>query len=171
MTVSTNIEMVGLKDTLKTLNKLDPALRRGITKEYKSIVAPVVDEAKARIPNMPLSGWQRSWTTKSGFKMLPWDSNKASKQVKAGVSGKKVKEFQGRTSNLAVFFIRWSGSVDTVFDLTSKGIMGRNLGAKWGRPSRVMWPAYEKHKNEVEANVEGLAVEAMRAVDKLSRAK
>jgi hypothetical protein len=91
--------------------------------------------------------------------------------VKAGVSGKKVKEFQGRTSNLAVFFIRWSGMVDTVFDISSKGIMGRNLGAKWGRPSRVMWPAYEKHKNEVEANVEGLAVEAMRAVDKLSRAK
>jgi len=171
MTVSTNIEMVGLKDTLKTLNKLDPALRRGITKEYKSIVAPVVDEAKARIPNMPLSGWQRSWTTKSGFKMLPWDSNKASKQVKAGVSGKKVREFQGRTSNLAVFFIRWSGMVDTVFDISSKGNMGRNLGAKWGRPSRVMWPAYEKHKNEVEANVKDLAVEAMRAVDKLSRAK
>ena len=171
MTVSTNIEMVGLKDTLKTLNKLDPALRRSLTKEYKSIVAPVVNEAKANIPDMPLSGWQRSWTTKSGFKMLPWDSNKAAKQVKAGVSGKKVKEFQGRTSNLAVFFIRWSGMVDTVFDLTGKGIMGRNLGAKWGRPSRVMWPAYEKHKNEVEANVEGLAVEAMRAVDKLSRAK
>ena len=171
MTVSTNIEMVGLKDALRDLNKLSPTLRRGITTEYKSIVAPVVNEAKARIPDLPLSGWRYSWTTNSGFKMLPWDPNKAAKQVKAGVSGKKPKEFQGRTSNLAVFFIRWSGTVDTVFDLTSKGIMGRNLGAKWGRPSRVMWPAYEKHKNEVEANVKDLAVEAMRAVDKLSRAK
>ena len=171
MTVSTNIEMVGLKDTLKTLNKLDPALRRGITKEYKSIVAPVVNEAKANIPDMPLSGWQRSWTTKSGFKMLPWDPNKAAKQVKAGVSGKKVKVFQGRTSNLAVFFIRWSGMVDTVFDISSRGAMGRNLGSKWGRPSRVMWPAYEKHKHEVEANVEGLALEAMKVVDRLTRAK
>ena len=171
MTVSTNIEMVGLKDTLKTLNKLDPALRRGITKEFKSIVAPVVNEAKARIPNMPLSGWQRTWTTTSGFKMLPWDANKANKQVKAVVSGKKVKEFQGRTSNLAVFFIRWSGMVDTLFDSARNGVMARNLSSKWGQPSRVMWPAYEKHQNEVERNVEALAFEAMRTVDRLTRAK
>jgi hypothetical protein len=39
MTVSTNIEIVGLKDALKNLNKLEPSLRRGITKEYKSIVS------------------------------------------------------------------------------------------------------------------------------------
>jgi len=171
MTVSTNIEMVGLKDALRDLNKLSPTLRRGITTEYKSIVAPVVNEAKARIPDLPLSGWRYSWTTNSGFKMLPWDPNKAAKQVKAGVSGKKPKEFQGRTSNLAVFFIRWSGTVDTVFDLTSKGVMGRNLGAKWGRPSRVLWPAYEKHKNEVEANVLELAQGAMKQVDKLTRGR
>jgi hypothetical protein len=171
MTVQTNIEVVGLKDALKNLNKLEPSLRRGITTEYKSIVAPVIQEAKANIPKLPLSGWQYSWTTKSGFKMLPWDPNKATKLVKAGVSGKKVKEFQGRTSNLAVFFIRWSGMVDTIFDMGRNGIMSRNLSAKWGRPSRVMWPAYEKHKNEVEGAVESLAFEAMRAADRLMKGK
>ena len=153
------------------MNKLEPSLRRGITKEYKEIVSPVVQEAKANIPKLPLSGWQYSWTTKSGFKMLPWDSNKANKLVKAGVSGKKVKEFQGRTSNLAVFFIRWSGMVDTIFDMGRNGIMSRNLSAKWGKPSRVMWPAYEKHKNEVEGAVEGLAFEAMRTADRLMKGK
>jgi hypothetical protein len=171
MTVQTNIEIVGLKDALKNLNKLEPSLRRGITKEYKEIVSPVVQEAKANIPKLPLSGWQYSWTTKSGFKMLPWDSNKANKLVKAGVSGKKVKEFQGRNSNLAVFFIRWSGMVDTIFDMGRNGIMSRNLSAKWGKPSRVMWPAYEKHKNEVEGAVESLAFEAMRTADRLMKGK
>ena len=171
MTVQTHIEVVGLKDALKNLNKLEPSLRRGITKEYKEIVSPVVQEAQANIPEKPLSGWRYSWTTKSGFKMLPWDPNKATKLVKAGVSGKRVRDSGYGTQNLAVFFIRWSGMVDTIFDISRNGIMSRNLSAKWGKPSRVMWPAYEKHKNEVEGAVESLAFETMRAADRLMKGR
>jgi hypothetical protein len=61
--------------------------------------------------------------------------------------------------------------VDTIFDMGRNGIMSRNLSAKWGKPSRVMWPAYEKHKNEVEGAVEGLAFEAMRTADRLMKGK
>ena len=33
--VSARVEVVGLKDALKTLNKIDKSLRREITKDYK----------------------------------------------------------------------------------------------------------------------------------------
>ena len=71
--VSAKIEVVGLKEALKTLNKIDKSLRREITKDYKKIVQPVIDDANALVPTgVPLSGMARNWSTKSGFKMLPW---------------------------------------------------------------------------------------------------
>jgi hypothetical protein len=69
-------EVRGLKTALATLNELDKKARRDITKEYKTIVKPVVDDAKQNVPRQaPISGWARNWTTKSGFKMLPWQGD------------------------------------------------------------------------------------------------
>jgi hypothetical protein len=35
MAVEANIEVAGIKDALKTLNRIDKSLRREITKDYK----------------------------------------------------------------------------------------------------------------------------------------
>ncbi len=71
--VSVKVDVVGLKDALKTLNKLDKSLRREITKDYKKIVQPVIDDANKLVPTgAPLSGMTRNWQTRSGFLMLPW---------------------------------------------------------------------------------------------------
>ena len=48
--VSAKIEVVGLKEALKTLNKIDKSLRREITKDYKKIVQPVIDGRRRRHP-------------------------------------------------------------------------------------------------------------------------
>lgn len=171
MTVSTKVEIVGLKDALKTLNKLSPTLRREITKDFKKILQPVLDDAMSRVPEEPLSNWKYNWTTKSGFKMLPWDANKAKKMIKAGVSGKRVKDSGWGTQNLAVFYIRWSGMVDTIFDISRNGVMSRNLTRKWGQPSRVIWRAYDSKKANVENETTKLAFRAMDEVNKLLKAK
>lgn len=158
-------EVQGLKTCLATLNQIDKKARRDITKEYKTIVKPVVDEAKQNVPReAPISGWARNWTTKSGFKMLPWQGDIGAKMIKPKLNGRKVREYGGNVQNLAVMSITWSGMVDTVFDIAGRGPvpdargqqMVKALSEKFGKPSRVIWPAWEKNANEVEKQIEDL---------------
>ena len=160
MTVRTEIEVVGIKEVLREINQIDKEARRQITREFKKITAPVVSEAKSRSPKEPpISGWGRSWKTQSGFQMLPWQSNAASKLIDTKVSGKRPREYQGVVRDLAVLIIRWRGTVNTLFDMSrdSKTPQGENmirgLNARYGQASRVMWPAYEQHADKVEEEI------------------
>jgi hypothetical protein len=95
--VSAKVEVVGLKDALKTLNKLDKSLRREITKDYKKIVQPVIDDANKLVPTgAPLSGMTRNWQTRSGFLMLPWIPGYKQKII-AKINTRAIREYGGRT--------------------------------------------------------------------------
>ena len=164
--IHTEIKMVGIKEAVKELNNIDKAARRELTREYKRIVEPVISEAKQRIPlGAPVSGWERSWTTKSGRQLLPWDSAVADDYIKAKVSGKKPREYNGMMSNLAVFSIAWAGAINTIYDLagrTSRGAtkaganMIRGIEARKGKASRVLWPAFDANRDEVMSRMQDL---------------
>ena len=47
----------GLDDALKTLQKMDPVLRREAVKRLKNDVNPIVSAIKAGLPKAPLSNW------------------------------------------------------------------------------------------------------------------
>ena len=64
MPVSAKIEVYGLKDALKELNKLDPILRKQITKDAKEIAKPVVSDAQSKYPVTILSGMKYNWVQK-----------------------------------------------------------------------------------------------------------
>jgi hypothetical protein len=160
MTVRTELEVVGIKEVLREINQIDKKARQQITRDFKKITAPVVSEAKSRVPKEPpISGWGRSWRTASGFQMLPWQPSDASKYIDTKVSGKRPREYQGMVRDLAVLIIRWRGTVNTLFDMSrdSKTPQGENmirgLNARHGQASRVMWPAYEQHVDKVEEEI------------------
>lgn len=164
--VYAELEFVGLKEAVKELNTIDKSARRQLTRDYKQIVEPVIVEAKQRIPfGTPISGWSRSWTTKSGREMLPWDSAVADDYIKARVSGKRPREYNGMMSNLAVFSIAWAGAINTIYDLagrTSRGAtraganMIRGIESKKGKASRVLWPAWQANSDEVQRRMQDL---------------
>ena len=164
MTATASIEVVGLKDALAQLNKIDKKLRRQITTDFKAIVDPVLVEARRNIPDdAPLSGMARSWTGKSGAELMHWESAKVNKNLKAFTSGKKVREAPGGfKQNLATFGIRWGGPQATLFDMARKGRLSQSLQAKYGSPSRVIWRAYEAQGNEVEKQVRELVNKVMK---------
>lgn len=173
MTVGAQIEVVGLKEALREINQIDKLARRQITKDFKEITKPVVNTAKQNVPKTPpISGWGRSWRTASGFQMLPWDGNPATKLIDTKVSGKRPKEFQGQIRDLAVLIIRWRGMVNTVFDTARKdktpqgANMIAGLNSRHPRASRVMWPAYEAHKNDVERAVKDQIEQVMAMVNR-----
>ena len=175
-TPTTTVTIAGLKEALRELNDIDKKARRDLTRDYQRVCKPVIDAAKAAIPRTaPISGWERKWTTKSGRQMLPWSGSVAAKFVKAKVSGKKPREYNGQMTNLAVFSIAFAGSINTVYDLAGRTNGGatkagqnmiRGLEARKGRASRVLWPAYEANKDEVEQEVARIIDDLMREVSR-----
>ena len=158
------IEVVGLKDALAQLNKIDKKLRRSITTDFKQIVDPVLVEARRRLPDeAPLSGMARSWKSKSGAELMHWEANKVSKNLKAFTSGKKVRDAPGGfRQNLATFGIRWGGPQATLFDMARKGNLSQALQSRYGSPSRIIWRAYEAQDQEVEKQVRELVNKVMK---------
>jgi hypothetical protein len=158
---SARIEVVGLKDALKTLNKVDKSLRREITKDYKKIVQPVINDADNLVPSgVPLSGMARSWKLRSGFQMLPWLPGYEQKIV-AKINTRNIREYSGYKTNVGTFGIVWKGATGTLFDTTMAGPLGRSLTARYGSRSRVMWKAYEQRQGDVMSEMERLVKRVM----------
>jgi hypothetical protein len=154
MTVGVQFEIYGLKQALSELNSVDRRLRLQITRDYKKLTKPLADDIRSQIPKeAPLSGMSRTWVTNSGFKMFPWDGSVSSTMVKQTVSSRRPKEFGGVVRNLAVFAVKWQGMANTVYDMAgrkNRNVLGDRLAEKHGRPSRIMYPAFERHEGEIQ---------------------
>lgn len=173
MAVDTQVQVYGIKNALKELNKIDKSLRREITKDYKEIVKSVINDAKAAIPsNAPLSGFERKWKTKSGHEIIGeggWKQAVAQKLLVAKISTRRVKEFRGNTVNVGTFRLVWSGLANQTFDIAGRkanNALSRALATRWGSASRVMWPSYEKNKSQVDDEMLKLCERVMNEVNR-----
>lgn len=159
--IKARIEVFGLGQALKDLNKIDKALRRDITKDYKRVTAGLVSDIQSAIPlNYPLSGWARQWNLRGQYEVFPWPTNHS---VKAYINTKAPKEVFGGKVNLSTFAVKWLGAAASFFDFSESNRMGAALTAKYGAPSRVVWKQYEANKSELE-------VEMARIVDRVGEA-
>jgi len=164
--LNTKVEIYGLKEAIKELNSIEPGLRNQIAKDFRNVAKPVINDALALIPGtIPLSGMGRNWTTKSGFKMLPWEAGRKQK-ISAKINTKRVTEFRGQIRNVGVFNIVYSGSTGTLFDMAASGRLGAALSARYGSRSRVMWKAMEKNNDTVESEMRRIVETVMDKVDR-----
>lgn len=148
MTALTNLEVAGLKESLKTLQSLDKSARRQITKDYKDLVQPLVSDARQLVPtDAPLSGFNRTWAPRGGQAVLPFMGNTGARAprkpsaremnypggrkqmvqwmkwqqgLNAFVSGKKPRQYGDYTKNLAVFGVQWQGPAAVLFDTSRR---------------------------------------------------
>ena len=171
--VDVDISVVGIKDALAALNKIDKKARRAITTDFRAIVDTVISDAQNAVPlGAPISGFERNWTTKSGAHLLPWGM--VQDTVVAGVSGKRPKMFGGVLTNIATFYLRFTGPTAVLVDMSGKGKvptkqgtnMVRGLSSKMRPPSRILWPAYERHEGDVVSKVQGLIDKVMQQTTK-----
>jgi putative transposon-encoded protein len=153
--ISAKVEVVGLKEALRELQKIDPKLRLKVTKDFKKITKPVEQAAKVLIPKQPpLSGWAKGWKTKSGYQMLPdsgWQGAKADKLVKS------------------MFDV--AGRLNKNGDTKAGALMIQALERKFGKASRVLWRAYDANKAEVERQTLELTKQVMADVGKSLKIK
>lgn len=157
MTTTTSIQIVGLKETLKELNKIEPELRKDFNKRGRNIVAPVVNDAKTNIPTLPLSGFARSW--RKG-QLTPWDQ--------AAVKRSIVARIDTRRGAVAVLKVTMKSAGGSVFDMAgrrSNNPLATQLN-KFGNASRVMWAAYTRHQDTIEKGIQELSNDLTEAVNR-----
>lgn len=151
--INTTVQVEGVKATLKALKEIDPALRRAAIKEMKSAAQPMVNEVRSRMPLKPLDNWGEGGR-------LGWDVNKARRSVKLRFGGKKIRGGSGNQYPLLRLVIQSPAA--TMYDMAGKRGQGKTpqgqvfvrvLTADWGRPSRLAWPAAEKHMDSVQRGV------------------
>ena len=163
MPVSAKIEVYGIKEAFKELNKLDPTLRKQITKDAKEVAKPVVSDAQAKYPPVILSGMKYNWVQK-GKQKFPYDQMKARKgiTVKIDTSKKNVGTIVITQKDPAAAIIDMAGKKGGTSAQSDRFISA--LTMMFGMPSRVMWPAYNGNADAVQKNMVELVATVMAAV-------
>ena len=157
VSASATVSVTGIKETMKELAKLEPELAKQIKKDMKLITASVVADAKSRVPNAVLSGFARSW---QGGRLTPFSGDAVRKTI--------TTRFSNRKSTMAAFAIVMKSAGGTVLDTTgrsSSGNLARQLEARFGRASRIMWPAYEANATQLEQDLQAVVDVVQQAVN------
>ena len=151
------VQIDGTQETIRLLKKFYPDLAKEFTKDVKHIVSPITEAAKAKYPEKILTGMFRNWSQgkgKSSRLLFPYSASDARKGVKVRIRNKSALDMP-----TAVITITQMNPAAAIIDMAGKtnagtGIMfNQNLTAKFGNPSRVMWPSTEGHIAQVTQNM------------------
>lgn len=153
--VGVSVSVVGVRETLAALGELDPKLKRATLAEMRKAAGPMTAAISAALPSdAPLSGMSRG--------RLAWGPDDTKAVAKTG--GRKSRA----RNSWPLLTVRAVGAGASLFDMSGKGSRGKTpsgatmigaLTARYGAPSRAVWPAAEQAAPAVNAAVE-------RAVDK-----
>jgi hypothetical protein len=178
------IQIIGIKEDLKRLNKLAPDLRRDITKSYRAFMAPVIADAKSNLPagigQTQMRGFGRKWRH-----IMPWDKAVANRGITVKIDTRKArkKNLQNgvQYETVGAFIIQQKNPAGIVFDIAGRG--GRSTSSQtrngfkydWNNtlienlaktfptnPSRTMYPAVEKNKDDIEAAIKNITEQVER---------
>ena len=151
--VTIKTEVFGIRDAVKELKKLEPALFKEFRKEAGTALKPIVLDAQATLDNAgpaPLSGMARKWAPK-GRQIFPYVQTKAVRGVKVSL----------RPSKAAFLTVQQKDASGAIFDIagrSSPNKFGEALN-KYGKASRSMWPAADAKENEVRSNLADLVAD------------
>jgi hypothetical protein len=157
VTATASVEIVGAKEAIKALGKIDKDLRKQFNADAKQIAQPLITLAASRYPDAPLSGMNRNWTQGSK-KLFPYTKAKA-------VKGLKVK-FSTRRNDANVIYVTQSDPGAVVLEVAGRGkatLLSENLSA---RISRILWPSAEQTLPSIQAELRALVLRVIATVNK-----
>ena len=133
------IQIIGIKEDLKRLNKLAPDLRRDITKSYRAFMAPVIADARSNIPagigQTQMRGFSRKWRH-----IMPWDKAVANRGITVKIDTRRArkKNLQNgvQYETVGAFIIQQKNPAGIVFDIA-------------GRGGRFGWKYFNSQKDDV----------------------
>jgi hypothetical protein len=155
----------GVRETIVALRKIDPQLRKDFNKRARDIAKPIVLEARRRYTQVPLSGMSRRWAPR-GRDVFPFTVSGARKGVRVKIDTSKRLN-RGPARPVGIVSVKQVDAAAVIFDMAGKATdnqLARNLAARWGPPSRVMWPAAEQELPQVEREMAALVRDTERTI-------
>ena len=158
MPASTTIEVVGVKQTINSLRKIDPQLQKDFKADATAIAQPAVQAAKTVYRDVPLSGMQYKWA-QNGRKIFPFVPGKAANGVKM--------RFDTRRNAVGVILIEQKDVAAAVFETAGRANsnkLGNALGFVSAGRTRLIGPAVYKARRGIEAEMTKMIAKTMRVV-------
>ena len=164
MTTTARIEVVGVKDTINQLNKLDKELAKEFKASATSIAQPAMNAAKNMYTKVPLSGMSRNWKSQ---KRTPPQNIKGFdvSRAKAGVQMK----FDTRRNAVGVILIIQKDQAAAIFETAGRANPNRlsnNLDPVRPGRTRLIGPAVYSARRGIEREMKSVIAEASRTVQK-----
>lgn len=155
-------EIRGLNAALDKLKEVDPKFEREAKKRMRVAAKPIIQDARSRIPDVPLSGWhsgrakmqdikgQKTLRTGTGFPVF--EPAAARRRIALSIANKRVKGYSGRRRIVAIEEKDAAGMIlDYAGRKDASNRFGRALNVRNSRASRFMWPAAEGKIDDVRA--------------------
>ena len=162
MSAKVDISVVGVKDTINKLRKLDPELQKQFKADATAIAQPALNAAKAVYTQVPLSGMSRDWKQKKdGRKIKGFDVAKA----KNGVQMK----FDTRRNAVGVILIIQKDQAAAIFETAgraNRNSLSDNLSPVQAGRTRFIGPAVYRSRRGIEAAMKSTIAAAARTVER-----
>ena len=163
MTATIKTELVGVRQAVASLNKIEPGLRKQFAAELNQIAQPAIQAAQSRYTalGVPLSGMSRPWSN-NGRKLFPFDPAKAAKGVKV--------KLDTRRNAMSVIVIEQGDAGAAIFETAgrrTRNTLATNLGKTpaQGR-TRLFGPAVYSKIREVTKEIERATLRVINQVDR-----
>lgn len=150
MPVTVSTQVVGVRDTIRQLNKIEPGLRKAFTLQATRIAAPAIDEAQESYRREYLSGMARQWRSR-GRRLFPYDMLRARRGVRI--------KLDTRRNAVAVINIQQADAGTAVFESAgrrTRNPFGTALGPLERNHTRVLGPSVFRKRREITSEMKRL---------------
>jgi hypothetical protein len=158
-------ELVGAKEAVRSLNKIEPGLRKEFAAEATRIAQPVITEAQRRYRavgwgSTQVRGVSGNWSN-NGRRLLPWNPNKAANSVKI--------KLEGDRRRTAVIVLEQRDAATAVLEAAGRknaNPLGDALGFIKPSTSRILGPALFSKRAQVSDQMEKAMLSAITKVQR-----
>jgi len=158
MSVSTTITVVGVKETINALKKIDPQLQKDFRAQANDIAQPAINAAKDKYTELPLSGMAYNWDSR-GRKVFPFAVAKAKSGVRLRIDT--------RRNAVGVILIEQKDPATAIFETAGRANanrLGDQLGFVGAGRTRLIGPAVYKARRGIETQMQKMILNTARVV-------
>jgi hypothetical protein len=150
--------VVGVKETINALKKIDPQLQKDFRAQATSIAQPAINAAKEVYTQVPLSGMQYKWNSR-GRQLFPFTVAKAKSGVKLRIDT--------RRNAVGVILIEQKDPATAIFETAGRANanrLGDQLGFVAEGRTRLIGPAVYKARRGIEGEMQKMILDTARTV-------
>jgi len=154
--------VVGLKETINALNKVEPQLVKDFKASANKIAQPAISAAQNAYTQVPLSGMARAWTSKKSGRKIKGFS------VANAVKGVQTK-FDTRRKAVGVILIIQKDQAAAIFETAGRANankLSNNLEPVSAGRTRLIGPAVYRSRRKIENEMKEMIVDTISAVQK-----